>query len=65
MCVKDNKQGHFVKVRLSVPENVDAIMAGNPNKQGKINSNEDGYSNGFCKKRLEHRQENPGVKRSK
>ena len=45
-CVKDNKQGHFVKVRLSVQENVAAIMAGNPNKQGKINSNKDGYNQG-------------------
>lgn len=64
MCVKDNKR-HFVKVHLSVPENVGAIMAGNPNKQGEINSNEDGYNNGFCKRDWKHRQENPGVKRSK
>ena len=58
-CVKDNKQGHFVKVRLSVQENVAAIMAGNPNKQGEINSNKDGYNNGFCKKRLETQARKP------
>ena len=42
-CMKCNKQGHFAKVCLSTPKKVGAITADDPEKQDKIDSDDDGF----------------------
>ena len=44
MCMKCNKRGHFAKVCLSTPKKVGAIAADDPEKQDKIDSDDDGIS---------------------